>query len=194
MSTIQPPFPVKLIIGIITSIPETLPRAEDKLSELFGPVDARSERFSFEWTRYYEKEMGRPLYRCFLSFADLIDPSTIAAVKAATNELEATIAGEYSGPRRPINLDPGYLEQSKLVLASTKNYYHRILVSEGIYAEVTLHFKEGRWHPFPWTFPDYGSGTYHPFFSTLRARYREQLSAAGYRIRLPGIPGRRKKQ
>jgi len=185
MAKINTPLPVKLILGILSSVPEILPRAEEQLVARFGTIDGRSELFPFDWTQYYDKTMGSPIYRCFLSFEKLIEPSTIASVKIKTNELESVLAEQYPHLQRPINLDPGYLEQSKIVLASAKNYFHRILISDGIYAEVTLHFEEGAWQSFPWTFPDYKSGRYHPFFSSLRDLYRKQLNEAGFRIRIP---------
>ena len=185
MAKISTPLPVKLILGILSSIPEILPRAEAQLISSFGAIDGRSELFLFDWTHYYDKTMGSPIYRRFLSFEQLIEPATIAGVKIKTNELESDFSGDYPNILRPINLDPGYLEQSKIVLASAKNYFHRILISDGIYAEVTLHFEEGEWQPFPWTFPDFKSGRYHPFFSSLRDLYRKQLNAAGFRIRIP---------
>lgn len=188
MAKIQTPLPVKLILGILSSIPEILPRTEERLVALFGSIDKRSELFPFDWTHYYDKTMGSPIYRCFLSFTELIEPSSIARVKLKTNELESVLAADYAHLQRPINLDPGYLEQSKIVLASAKNYFHRILISDGIYAEVTLHFEEGEWQSFPWTFPDYKSDRYHPFFSSLRDLYRKQLSAAGFKIRIPKKP------
>jgi hypothetical protein len=188
MAKIHTPLPVKLILGILSSVPEILPRAEEPLVSLFGAIDGRSELFPFDWTHYYDKTMGSPIYRCFLSFAELIEPSAIAGVKIKTNDLESVLAAHYPHLERAINLDPGYLEQSKIVLASAKNYFHRILISNGIYAEVTLHFEEGEWQSFPWTFPDYKSGRYHPFFSSLRDLYRKQLSAAGFRIRIPKKP------
>jgi len=184
MGEIRTPFPVKLFVGALTSLPETVAEAEKKLSELFGAVDLRSESFLFDRTHYYDEEMGTPIHRCFLSFEKLIEPSEIADVKVKTNELESGFAGHYSNLPRPINLDPGYLEQSKIVLASTKNYYHRILISGGIFAEVTLHFEQGAWQSFPWTFPDYKMSLYHRFFSSLRDRYREQLSHLGIRIKI----------
>ena len=185
MGQIRKQLPVKLFVGILTSTPSILPRVEERLAAIIGPFDGRSESFPFDRTHYYDEEMGTPIYRCFLSFAELIDASEIAAIKIKTNELESALAGEASGGRRPVNLDPGYLEQSKVVLASTKNFFHRILISEGIYAEVTLHYQDGRWRDFPWTFPDYKSGQYHPYFSSLRELYREQLKAAGFRIHIP---------
>ena len=186
MAEIRPTLPVKLFIGVLTSIPDILPEAEHRLEQFFGAIDSRSESFPFDSTHYYDETMGTPICRCFLAFADLIDPSAVADVKAKTNAIESEFGSEYSNPQRPINLDPGYLEQSKIVLASTKNFYHRILISGGIYGEVTLHFEAGEWRCFPWTFPDYGTGRYDPYFSSLRDLYRRQLGGLGYRIRTRG--------
>jgi len=191
MGKIQQALPVKLIVGILTSIPELFTETENELTALFGAVDARSEIFHFDWTGYYDAEMGSPLYRLFLSFADLIEAPAVVDAKIAANGLEAAIAEKYSGVQRPVNLDPGYLEQSKIVLASTKNFFHRILISRGIYAEATLHYQDKRWKAFPWTFPDYGSEKYHPFFTTLRENYRRQLNAAGFEVRIPKKPRRK---
>lgn len=184
MAKIRTPLPVKLFVGVLTSSPPILPEIEERLVNLFGTIDARSEKFLFDLTRYYDEEMGHPIYRYFVSFSELIHPSEIAGVKVKTNDLESVLAREYSNVQRPVNLDPGYLEQSKIVLASTKNYYHRILISGGIYAEVTLHYEDGDWRVLPWTFPDYKSGRYNSFFSSLRDLYRTQLKLAGIRIRL----------
>jgi hypothetical protein len=176
MGIIRTPDAVKPFMGILTSIPETVPKAEEQLTALFGPVDSRSEPFLFDLTHYYDDAMGTPIYRYFLSFAALINPSTIANIKIKTNDIESGFAREYPQVQRPINLDPGYVELSKIVLASTKNFYHRILVSEGIYAEVTLHFEKGEWRSFPWTFPDFKTDRYHPYFLSLRDMYRKQLA------------------
>jgi len=191
MGKIQQPLPVKLIVGMLTSIPELFPETEKRLTALFGDIDARSEIIPFDWTGYYDTEMGSPLYRRFLGFADLIEAPAVADAKIAANELESLMAVKYPGVKRPVNLDPGYMEQSKIVLASTKNFFHRILISRGIYAEVTLHYQDKLWKSFPWTFPDYGSEKYHPFFTVLRENYRRQLSAAGFEIKIPQKPRRR---
>ncbi len=184
MAKTHTPLPVKLFVGILTSLPETVPQAEEQLARLYGNVDSRSGPALFDLTHYYDQDMGSPIYRYFFSFAKLIDPSDIAAIKLQTNGLESAFASQYSAPRRPINLDPGYLEQSKIVLASTKNYFHRILIAGGIYAEVTLHFEKGQWRSFPWTFPDYRTQQYQQFFSSLRSLYRTQLRELGIRIRV----------
>jgi hypothetical protein len=184
MAEIRTPLPVKLFIGVLTSIPEVVPRAEERLVPLFGPVDARSESFLFDLTSYYDEEMGRPIRRCFFSFSELIQASAISEVKVKKKYLESALASEFSSVTRPINLDPGYVEQSKVVLASAKNFYHRILVAGGIYAEVTLHFRGGQWHSFPWTFPDFKTDRYHRFFTSVRDIYRRQLGEKGVRIRI----------
>jgi hypothetical protein len=182
MGEIHNPLPVKLFVGVLTSIPDIILPVEERLSKLFGPIDARSNPFPFDMTRYYDKTMGSPIERRFISFAGLIEPSIIPEIKRATNELESDLSTEWNSVQRPVNLDPGYLEQSKIVLASTKNFYHRIFLSDGIYAEVTLHFEAGEWKAFPWTFPDFKTGRYNQFFSDLRNSYRNQLSALGVRI------------
>jgi hypothetical protein len=184
MGNAREPLAVKLFVGVLTSIPSTLPEVEERLAEIFGPIDSRSQPFPFDMTHYYDEEMGTPIYRYFLGFSELMHPSEIAATKIKTNDLESALAGIHSGVRRPVNLDPGYLEQSKIVLASTKNFFHRILISGGIYAEVTLHFQKGKWCCFPWTFPDYKSRRYDEFFSSLRDLYRRQLRADGFGIRI----------
>jgi len=176
MGTIRTAPHVKIFVGILYSVPELLPRIEDRLSSLLGPIDLRSEAFPFDSTHYYDDEMGTPIQRCFLSFAQLTAPERIAEIKISTNEMEAAIAREHIGPQRPVNLDPGYLELAKIVLASTKNFYHRILISGGIYAEVTQHFESGEWRSLPWTFPDFRSGRYNVFFSTLRTLYHKQIA------------------
>ena len=79
---------------------------------------------------------------------------------------------------RPVNLDPGIIEPSKLVLASTKNFSHRIYIGDGMYAELTLSFCRGKWQSFPYTFPDYKEERYHDFLSKVRDRLVEQARPA----------------
>jgi hypothetical protein len=183
MGSIRPVTSVKLFVGIISSVPELNQDIEARLCRIFGPVDLRSGDFPFDSTRYYDDEMGTPLHRWFLGFENLIPPEGLARAKLQTNELESEFRKDITRVRRPVNLDPGYLEQAKVVLASTKNFYHRILIAGGIYAEVTLHFEAGEWRSFPWTFPDFRTGRYNRFFDGLRATYRTQLREAEARRR-----------
>ena len=170
------PSPVKLICGMISSHQPLFDQARPELEALLGPVDLASEIMDFDFTHYYDEEMGSPLYRQFLSFASLRSPEALAEIKLATNALEKRFASRQAGgPRRPINLDPGYLESSKLVLASMKNFSHRIYLSRGVYGEVTLLYHKGGWQSFPFTFPDFASERYRPFLDAARTLLRQQL-------------------
>jgi len=162
---------VKLICGMIASRAELFDAAAEELSRAFGPIDRASEIMDFDFTHYYDEQMGAPLYRRFVSFAEAATADALVQAKLRTNALEADFARRGGGgAARPINLDPGYLEPSKLVLASMKNFSHRIYLSGGVYGEVTLRYRRGRWEPLPWTFPDYASGRYDAFLTAVRPR------------------------
>jgi hypothetical protein len=175
MGEIRIPRRVKLFSGVLCSDPVMMPEVEARLADLFGMIDLRSESFPFDSTVYYDEEMGKPLRRYFFGFAALVRPEEITAVKIRTNRLEADFASRQTRVRRPVNIDPGYLEEAKIVLASTKNFSHRILVADGIYAEVTMRFEHGAWSMLPWTFPDFRTGRYNEFFTALRDLYRIRL-------------------
>ena len=176
MGAIVPPTPVKLIVGMLSRREELLSAAAERLAREYGPIDLRSEVSGFDATDYYAAEMGTGLLRQFLAFERLISPERIVAIKRRTNELEAALAAENpDGPPRPVNLDPGYVAESKLVLASTKDYAHRIYLGEGIYAEVTLRWARGGWRSGEHTFPDYAGGAYDGFLTQARAVLRRQL-------------------
>jgi len=176
MATIKLPEPVKLICGIIAVSEEALSAAIDELKRGYGQVDLESEIIPFDFTDYYEEEMGKNLLRKFVSFVKLIDAGALADIKINTNELEGKIARDLAaGGKRPVNLDPGYVTQSKLVLATAKDFSHRIYLREGIYAEVTLVFRKGGFTHFDWTFPDYRTERYKRFFEEVRALYKRQI-------------------
>jgi len=183
---VRSPRPVNLICGLISNDPDLMARAVRMLVEYAGPTDAVSGWWAFDSTDYYELEMGEGLQRQFVSFAKLIDPGELAQQKILSNELERRICYECGVPadQRRVNLDPGYLSLSKLVLATTKDYSHRLYLRDGIYAESTLHFENGRWMPWPWTYPDYAEERYHAFFGEVRELYKAKLNA-----RVQGVDG-----
>ena len=172
MGAIKEPEPVKLIMPMITGHAELFDLAKQALVGRFGPVDYESLLLPFDHTDYYEAEFGPNLQRCFLSFEELIDPGRLAEIKCQTNEMEQDW-GE--GRKRRINLDPGYIALSKLVLATTKNHGHRIYIGRGIYAEVTLTYRDKDFRPWPWTYPDYRSEPYLRIVRAIRATYLSQL-------------------
>ena len=176
MGAITTPERVKLIVGMLSVSRDVLADATERLQRDFGPIDLTGEVMEFDFTHYYDEEMGTGLLRQFVAFEKLIGPEEIVAIKRAANDIE----GEFAeGANRVVNLDPGYITESKLILASTKDFAHRIYLSEGIYAEVTLAYVHGRWVSHPYTFPDYASGCYDVFLTQAREMLRIQLGRKG---------------
>ena len=172
------PSPVKLIMGLIIADAAPVAEARQHLEASYGKIDLETARSPFVATRYYEREMGPQLSRMFWSFEPLIAPDALASIKRQTNRLERTFAW-WDGQRwrRRVNLDPGYVDLAKLVLATTKDRQHRLYLGQGIYGEVTLRFTGGRFVPWEWTYPDYRTPEYVAFFDAVRRRYRQQLTA-----------------
>jgi hypothetical protein len=172
MGKVKEPLPVKLIASTFAASEERLEEAKVRLSQEFGPIDYESELLPFDHTTYYAAEFGEGLRRKFMAFEELVHPGRLVEIKLRTNALEMEWAVE--GKRR-INIDPGYVSYSKLVLATTKNHAHRIYVGQGIYAEVTLHFRNGTFCAWPWTYPDYASPPLIAIFNQIRGIYVKQL-------------------
>lgn len=166
-------LPVRLIIGMIFGDKELCIEAEKVLEKRFGKIDFESKIMNFNHTSYYGKEMGKNLMREFISFKKLIKPERLANIKRFTNRLESHFS--LNGHRR-INLDPGYLDTNKLILATTKDWGHRIYLKKGIYAEVTLHFQNNTFQSWEWTYPDYKTKDYIDIFNHLRKQYLEEIS------------------
>ena len=143
-----------------------------QLSGIYGPVDWVSPELFFDRTRYYAREMGWPLYRRFISFEKLAYPDRLVEIKVKTNEIEGKYLRE--GNRR-VNIDPGYISAERLVLATGKNYIHRIYLSKGIYADLTLVFKKESFRPVAWTYPDYAELEVIGYLNGVRKKYMGQL-------------------
>ena len=174
MGEVKEPKPVKLFLGLLIAKLPLLPQIYEALEKELGPIELSSELIDFTYTNYYEPEMGAGLKRQFLSFRKLIAPDRLPEIKLFTNELERNFAEEG---RRRVNLDPGYLTGANLVLATTKNFSHRLYLGKGIYGEVTLIFKGGKFEPLPWTYPDYRSNL--ELFHEIRKKYLAQLREEG---------------
>lgn len=174
MGTIKKALPVKLISGLIYTEEEIVNNAKERLIERFGAIDSESQTIPFDFTTYYEEEMGKELKRRFISFASLIDIETLPEIKIFTNQVEEDFCFPNTEKRR-INIDPGYIAQEKLVLATTKNYDHRPYLQKGIYAEVTYRFHKGSFEALEWTYPDYKIPESISTFNAIRKIYMEQL-------------------
>lgn len=175
MGIIRKPPPAKLFVAVTAADLKTWEEIAERLIEKFSAVDSSSGWFDFRFTDYYQAEMGAALQKSFFSFTKLIPPDTLPDVKNFTNSLEQKFAIEG---RRVINLDPGYLDAAKVVLATTKDYSHRLYLGKGIYGDVHLTFRDHRFQNNPWTYPDYQQKHVHLFFEKLRQRYFEQLKKA----------------
>ena len=173
MGEIHTHFPVLPILAAFSRHDEALEWAHERATADWGPIALESPRFDFVETGYYSPTMGGGLKKCFWAFDNLRAPAELTGWKIAANAWEAEYAGRAGLPEpRPLNLDPGYITLAKLVLASTKDHAHRIYLGRGIFAEVTLYFKDGRWQHRDWTFPDYRRADYQEFFAKCRQFYR----------------------
>jgi hypothetical protein len=174
MSTPRPPAPAKLVISLILQDRSLIGPLVDRLMARFGPLDMVSAWLDFDFTGYYAAEMGTPLFRRMLTFRDLIAQEELPEIKAFTNGIEAGFA---EGGRRRVNIDPGYLLLERFVLASGKNFTHRIYIGGGIYADLTLIYTRGRFQTLPWTYPDYGDPGMLRHLHQIRRRYTLDLKA-----------------
>jgi hypothetical protein len=172
MSRPIPAEAVKLIMSLFSSEDALINEALEILTRSYGEVDFISPLFSFAYTDYYTKEMGIDLVRRFVSFTGLIPPEVLPDVKLATNVLEENY---MQAGKRKLNIDPGYIAQAHLILATGKGYTHRPYLRDGIYADLTLIFQGGSFRGLPWTYPDYGSSEVICMLGKMRKKYLEQL-------------------
>lgn len=178
----EPTFhtPVMLLMAAFSRYGEALDWASQRAVETWGPIEHESPRFDFAETHYYDATMGAGQKKCFFTFQRLIDPAELVEIKLLTNAWETEYAAQtgHAEPR-PLNLDPGYLTLGKLILASTKDFAHRIYLSRGIYAEVTLQYKHHQWRHHEYTFADYRRADYQEFFSNCRDTLHRRLREMG---------------
>jgi len=173
MGKIRQHPPVKLFTALTYISSLDLRPVYEELTSHFSLIESKSHIYDFsEFTPYYQKEMGDKLYKIFVVFSELCQPDQLPHIKIKTNQLENNYA--IDGKRR-VNIDPGYITQAKIVLATTKNYSHRIYLNHGIYGDVHLYFHQGSFQKQSWTYPDYQQQEIIRFFNQTRKRYLEQL-------------------
>jgi hypothetical protein len=167
-------LPEKLVMAVLISRPQREQELLGILDRTWGPSDFCSQLMPFTYTDYYDVEMGPGIQRFFVSFRRLVDPSMIADIKLQTNRVEEQFR---EAERRKVNIDPGLLCLSRFVLVTTKESAHRVPLSGGIYAEVTLLFHKGSFRPLEWTYPDYRSPEYLSALNEIRGLYKAQTHA-----------------
>lgn len=160
---------VKYFCGLIFSHNNAAARALEMLQEFLPAIDRRSAVMPFTVTDYYQAEMGEPLYRQFVSFKKLLPPEKLPEIKLHTIELEERLA--VAG-KRTVNLDPGYLSDANVIIATAKNHYHRVPLRDGIYAHIEYVLKDGRINFLPWTYPDFQTAPYLDFFRHLQELFK----------------------
>ncbi len=166
------PDPVKYLIGMIFKEERYADRALRFLGEREGDVDFVSPPFPFDETDYYRDEMGAPLYRKFFTFSRLRSPGDLVGLKLVSRDVEEELKRQGS---RTVNLDPGYMDFGKIVLASFKYKVNKIYLDRGVYADPVLYYEKRTFLPHPWTFPDMRGGRYEETFLHVRSLYRETM-------------------
>ncbi len=172
MSKPVPADEVKLMVSLLAADFDTINEALGSLCARYGNLDYLSSPQVFNCSDYYEIEMGGPLVRRFVFFEGLIRPEELPNIKIFCNSIEERHSRD--GKRRA-NLDPGYLALPHLILATGKGYSHRPYLCDGIYADLTLIYRDGFFHPLPWTYPDYASLPIRKILNGMRERYLLQL-------------------
>ena len=176
MGHIRAVSPALLLIAAFSRHRAAISWARETAQAVFGPIALESPLFNFTQTDYYASSMGIELKKTFFAFAKFYDPAQLADTKRTTNRWEEQYRTELGADElRPLNLDPGYLNESKLILASTKDHAHRIYLRDGIYAEITLSYHRRQWQRLPWTYPDYQTPEYHAFFDQCRLYLRDEM-------------------
>jgi len=175
MAKAKPFSPIKLIFGLIASQDLIFQRTQELLIQLYGPLDTESQFFSFDYTDYYKKQMRGILKRKFISCSNLYPPDKLREIKLRTNKLEEEIALEIKANKRVVNIDPGILSASALIMATVKDFSHRIPMQKGIYGHLEFLFGKSTVRILPWTYPDYRSLEYHDYFLNVRELYLQQV-------------------
>ncbi|ACN14945.1 hypothetical protein HRM2_18430 [Desulforapulum autotrophicum HRM2] len=168
MSTPKSPDPAKLVISLFMNDQSIVQRVLALLEEKFGSIDMISPWFDFDYTNYYHREMGSPLFRRVVVFKALVAQDSLAEIKISTNNIEAM--WKENG-KRAVNIDPGYLVKSRFILATGKDFAHRVYIGQGIYADLTLMYQKGRFIDLDWTYPDYRGNAIKSFLEIVRAKY-----------------------
>ena len=172
MAKPQDADPVKLFVAVLWTLPESLQRALEMLRSNWGSIDFEGADYGFDRTNYYESEMGSELKRRLVSFLKLAPADCLISAKHLCNNIEDALSG---GKGRSVNLDIGYLDHNKIVLASFKGAGQKIYLKDGVWADMVARYREGKYCPFEWTFPDFKDGRYDSELLKIRQIYMEQL-------------------
>jgi hypothetical protein len=173
MGKVKYPPPAMLFTGLIYNDSKIAESAKERLTAEFGGLYEESSIIPFDFTDYYNREMGEGLKRSFICFKRLINVDKLSEIKLKTNDIESDFADQLTGNRK-INIDPGYITADKVVLATTKDYSHRPYLRDGIYAELTYRFIKKSFTTLDWTYPDYRTEEIIALFNRWRNMYLDE--------------------
>ena len=176
MGRYKPPVSVKLVVGLLAANRHIVETTRSLLIKKFGPEEEILAPIPFTWTNYYVEELGPTPLRSFVTYEKMIPREEIVDIKRYTNELEITLSHDGL---RPVNIDPGYMTMGQFFLATTKDQRQRVYIRDGIFVEPTLYFKEGKFLPFDWTYPDYRSEEYQGYLLAVRTKLAYQMRHEG---------------
>lgn len=167
MSVRSEPRPARLVVSVIYRDERRFAEAVPRVESVAGPVRAAGGPLPFDRTDYYGREMGAPLFRRFLAAERAVPRGSLAPIKVAMESIEAEMS---EGGRRTVNLDPGLLTPENFILATGKNFSHRVYLGEGVFGDLTLVYRSGEFRPLPWTYPDYASEGVRSLLADLRRK------------------------
>jgi hypothetical protein len=171
MAHIKQIFKTKLVIGIMYSDKEAYEEAIKQLEQKFGEISDKSQEYDFNFTTYYEEETGKDLKKQIIVFKKLIDRDELAEIKHYTNTIEDEFSKEG---KRKINLDPGYMTEHNVILASAKELPHKVSIGKGMFGDVVLEYRKGDYEDSRHTFPDYRTPLVKEFLKTIRKKYLQE--------------------
>lgn len=184
MGTPHPPEKALLFMAILFARKEVIDSSLPILGEHFGNILIESPESAWSHSHYYDRELGTPVFRRFIFFSSLFDASTLPEIKLETNRLEDAFS--ENGKRR-INIDPGYITSSKVVLASAKDYSHRLYLGKGIYGEVALYYQGNKFNPMPYTYQDYREPKGLDLFEKARKELKKMTGSVRQAPDCPGV-------
>lgn len=180
-SAIEPVVP---FVAMMSAFEDLFEKAAERLSGELGPVTSMCDVFPFDFTDYYNAEMGNALQRTYVTFGRRVTEDELRRLKSLTSECEREFF--YEGTeRRRINLDAGLLTRDHLILASHKKVAHRIYLGDGVYAELEMIYINGAYQPLPWTYPDYRTRAASTFLQKARAALLRGARPSGTRVQEP---------
>lgn len=168
------PRPARLVVSVLYRENRRFLEAVPRVESVAGPVRAAGGPIPFDRTDYYGVEMGAPLFRRFLAAERAVPRDALAPIKVAMESIEAEMS---EGGRRTVNLDPGLLTPENFILATGKNYSHRVYLGEGVFADLALVYRGGEFRPLPWTYPDYASEEIRSLLRELRREHLAEVHA-----------------